>query len=147
VRWLIPLLLLTPLACTEPKPAPPAPKPERALGPAPDPDKVRRAEARFRYRDGLKHLEAKRLDEALASFRDAERLDDAYADPHRMIAGVLLRQGDRPGACASMQRYVELADQRSVARVAGGDEPKVRELANTPEALRADVLEATCGTP
>lgn len=76
---------------------------ERAVRLAPKEPLFRAEEAAVNYRVG-------QLDEAVAAAQEAVRLDDKFADAHRILGVCLRDKGKREEARKSLQRAVELGD-------------------------------------
>lgn len=95
--------------------APPFPPPQPVEKPEPEPEpeekevKLPKFEtAKEAYRFGDQALKDRRPDEAVGAFREALRLNPAYADVHRRLGDALLALGDIEGAQASYKTYLAL---------------------------------------
>lgn len=77
---------------------------ERAVRLAPQEPLYRAEEAVVNYRVG-------QLNEAILAAREAIRLDNNFADAHRILGICLRDKGDKTGARKSLERAVELGDE------------------------------------
>ena len=79
------------------------------VGPAGDPaEQSTRAAAAAAWKEGARHLQAGRLDEALVRLRDAAAKDDLSAEAHYYLGHALARQGLLFEAASSFARAAEL---------------------------------------
>lgn len=98
-----------PKIVTVPAPFPPPQAVEKETPPEPKEVKLPKFEtAKAAYRFGDQALKDRRADEAVAAFREALRLNPAYADVHRRLGDALLALGDIGGAQESYKTYLAL---------------------------------------
>lgn len=73
------------------------------------------SEARTHYKAGIDHFAHGRIEEAIASYREALALDEGMAMAWNGLAMALARQGDLDAAIDAARRYVELEPDEPLA--------------------------------